>query len=93
MIKLMSDLCFIILQNVLNYVIVNIDKAEDVLEDVRERALYRYLINFKLEMFDGYYSDIWMEYGILLIVENFLEFVRKVNVNVRTLYKFDLINW
>lgn len=93
MIKLMSDLCFTILQNVLNYVTVNIDKAEDVPEDVRERALHRYLTNLKPEMFDGHYSDIWMEYGTLLIAENLLELARKANVNVRTLYKFDLTNW
>lgn len=73
--------------------IVNIDKVEDVSEDVRERVLYRYLINFKLEIFDGYYSDIWREYGILLMAENFLDFVRKVNVSIRILYIFDLINW
>lgn len=93
MIKLMSDLCFTILQNVLNYVTVNIDKAEDVPEDVRERALYRYLTNLKPETFDGHYSDIWREYGTLLMAENLLDLARKANVSIRTLYTLDLTNW
>lgn len=81
--------CFTNLQNVLQHVTVKIDKAEDVPEDVRERALYRYLTNLKPETFDGHYSDIWREYGTLLMAENLLDLARKANVSIRTLYTLD----
>lgn len=93
MFKLMRIGCFTNLQNVLQHVTVNIDSAEDVPEDVRERALYRYLTNLKPETFDGHYSDIWREYGTLLMAENLLDLARKANVSIRTLYTLDLTNW
>lgn len=62
---------------------VNIDKAEDVPEDVKERALYRYLANLKPEMFDSHYSNIWREYGTLLMAENLLDLAKKANVSIR----------
>ncbi|XP_065930480.1 uncharacterized protein [Magallana gigas] len=62
--------------NLLQHVIVNIDKAEDVPENVRDRRLYRYLKNLKPETFDGHYSDIWREYGTLLMAENLLDLAK-----------------
>eukprot|EP00105_Crassostrea_gigas_P046404 XP_019930552.1 PREDICTED: uncharacterized protein LOC105347472 isoform X1 [Crassostrea gigas] len=72
--------------NLLQHVTVNIDKPEDVPEDVRERALYRYLTNLKPETFDGHYNDIWREYGTLLMAENLLDLARKANGPDQNLY-------
>lgn len=42
-------------------------------------------------MFDGHYSDIWREYGTLLMAENLLDLARKANVSIiRTMYTYDL---
>eukprot|EP00105_Crassostrea_gigas_P041325 XP_019925473.1 PREDICTED: calmodulin-beta isoform X1 [Crassostrea gigas] len=72
----MRGRCFTILQNLLQHVTVNIDKAEDVPENARDRRLYRYLKNLKPETFDGHYSDIWREYGTLLMAENLLDLAK-----------------
>lgn len=72
-----------ILQNLLQHVTVDIGKSEDVPENVRERALYRYLTKLKPETFDGHYSDIWREYATLLMAENLLDLAKKANVCIR----------
>lgn len=69
---------------------VNIDKQEDVPEDVRERALYRYLTNLKSETFDGHYNDIWREYGTLLMAENLLDLAKIAKVSITAVYKSEL---
>lgn len=68
----------------------DIDKAEDVPENARDRPLYRYLKNLKPETFDGHYSDIWGEYGTLLMAENLLDLARSANVSITAVYKSEL---
>ncbi|XP_062601177.1 uncharacterized protein LOC134262871 [Saccostrea cucullata] len=67
-------------------VTVNMSKPDEVPESVRERALYRYLVKLKLETYDDSYTDIWREYGTLLIAENLLDLARKANGPDRNIY-------
>ncbi|XP_062613486.1 uncharacterized protein LOC134275231 isoform X1 [Saccostrea cucullata] len=72
--------------NVLPQVTVNMSKPDEVPESVRERALYRYLVKLRPKTYNGSYSDIWREYGTLLIAENQLDLARKANGPDRNIY-------
>ncbi|XP_056012448.1 uncharacterized protein LOC125679548 isoform X2 [Ostrea edulis] len=72
--------------NILPLVTVNISKPEEVPELVRERALYRYLANLKPELYNKSYTDMWREYGTLLMAENLLDLAKKANGPDRNIY-------
>ena len=71
---------------------VNIDKPDDVPFFMRDRALFRYLVNLKPETYDNHFHDIWREYGTYLIAENLLDLARKAKVcyNLSKLKVFQL---
>jgi hypothetical protein len=69
---------------------VNISKPEEVPDVARERALYRYLANLTPEMYGNSHSDIWREYGTLLMAENQLDLARKANVSTYKIVKLTM---
>nr|XP_022327802.1 uncharacterized protein LOC111127081 isoform X2 [Crassostrea virginica] len=72
--------------DILRHVTVNIDKPDDVPFFMRERALFRYLVNLKPETYDNHFHDIWREYGTYLIAENLLDLARKAKGPDRSIY-------
>nr|XP_022325311.1 uncharacterized protein LOC111125624 isoform X2 [Crassostrea virginica] len=72
--------------DILRHVTVNIDKPDDVPIFMRERALFRYLVNLKPETYENHFHDIWREYGTYLIAENLLDLARKAKGPDRSIY-------
>nr|XP_022325312.1 uncharacterized protein LOC111125625 [Crassostrea virginica] len=72
--------------DILRHVTVNIDKPDDVPFVMRERALFRYLVNLKPETYENHFHDIWREYGTYLIAENLLDLARKAKGPDRSIY-------